>query len=69
MKVIGKHRELLIDLLIYYMNKDSHNHIQFANFINEEDPTGRYFINAYIDDYKERVLPYNLHPNKKLGIK
>ena len=69
MKVKGKHRELLTELLIYYMNKDSHNHIQFANFINEEDPTGRYFINAYIDDYKERVLPYKLHPNKKLGIK
>jgi len=69
MKVIGKHRELLIELLIYYMNKDSHNHIQFANFINEEDPTGRYFINAYIDDYKERVLPYKLLSNKMLGIK
>jgi len=69
MKVIGKHRKLLIELLIYYMNKDSHNHIQFANFINEEDPTGRYFIKCYIDDYKERVLPYKLHANKMLGIK
>jgi len=69
MKVIGKHRELLIEMLIYYLNKDSHNHIQFANFINEEDPTGRYFITAYIDDYKERVLPYKLHSNKMLGIK
>ena len=67
MKVIGEHRELLIELLIYYLNKD--NHIQFANFINEEDPTGRYFINAYIDDYKERVLPYKLLSNKMLGIK
>ena len=79
MKVKGKYRELLIEMLIYYMNKDSHNHIQFANFINEEDPTGRYFIKCYIDEYKERVayideykeqvFPYNLHPNKKLGIK
>ncbi len=67
--VTGKHRELLIELLIYYMNKDSHNHIQFANFINEEDPTGRYFIKCYIDDYKERVLPYKPHSNKTLGIK
>ena len=58
MKVIGKHREILIDLLIYYMNKDNNNHINFANFINEEDPMGRYWITAYIDDYKERVLPY-----------
>jgi len=67
MKVIGKHRELLIEMLIYYLNKD--NHIQFSDFINEEDPSGRYFITAYIDDYKERVLPYKLHANKILGIK
>ena len=67
MKVIGKHRELLIEMLIYYLNKD--NNINFANFIDEEDPTGRYFITAYIDDYKERVLPYKLHANKILGIK
>ena len=52
MKVKGKHRELLTELLIYYMNKDTPNHIQFANFINEEDPTGRYFIKCYIDEYK-----------------
>ena len=66
MKVIGEHRKQLIDLLIYYLNKDNYgvNH----NFINEENPTGRYWVNAYIDDYEERVLllPY---PNKKLGIK
>ena len=67
MKVKGKHRELLIEMLIYYLNKD--NHIQFSDFINEEDPSGRYFITAYIDDYKERVLPYKLHANKILGIK
>jgi len=69
MKVKGKHRKLLIELLIYYLNNDNNNHINFANFINEEDPSGRYFITAYIDDYKERVLPYKLHSNKMLGIK
>jgi hypothetical protein len=69
MKVKGKHKELLIEMLIYYLNKDNNNHIQFANFINEEDPTGRYWITAYIDDYEERVLPYKLHANKILGIK
>ena len=67
MKVKGKHRELLTELLIYYLNKDNHD-VKFANFINEENPTGRYWVNAYIDEYEERVLllPY---PNKKLGIK
>jgi hypothetical protein len=79
MTVTGKHRKQLIELLIYYLNKDKYNTINFANFINEEDPTGRYFIKCYIDEYKERVayideykeqvFPYNLHPNKKLGIK
>ncbi len=69
MKVKGKHKELLIEMLIYYLNKDNNNHIQFANFINEEDPTCRYWITAYIDDYEERVLPYKLHANKILGIK
>jgi hypothetical protein len=49
------------------MNKDKT--VKFGDFINEEDPTGRYFITAYIDDYKERVLPYKLHSNKMLGIK
>jgi hypothetical protein len=68
MKVKGKHRELLIDLLIYYLNKDNHD-VKFANFINEENSTGRYWVNAYIDDYKDRAIPWNLHPNKKLGIK
>ena len=54
MKVKGKHRELLTELLIYYLNKDNHD-VKFANFINEENPTGRYWVNAYIDNYKERV--------------
>jgi hypothetical protein len=48
-------------MLIYYLNKDNHD-VYFANFINEENPTGRYWINAYVDDYKERVLPYKQLP-------
>jgi intein-encoded DNA endonuclease-like protein len=69
MTVTGKHRELLIELLIYYLNKDNHD-VYFAKFINEENPTGRYWIDAYIDDYKD--LEYyiiNNSPNKMLGIK
>ena len=54
MKVKGKHRELLIDLLIYYLNKDNHD-VKFAN-------TGKYWVNAYIDEYEERVLPYKQLP-------
>ena len=61
MTVTGKHRELLIEMLIYYLNKDNHD-VYFAKFINEENPTGRYWINAYIDNHKERVLPYKQLP-------
>ena len=64
MKVIGKHRELLIEMLIYYLNKNNPN-VQFTDFINEENTAGRYWINAYIDNHKERVLPYKL-PYKQL---
>ena len=69
MKVIGKHRELLIELLIYYLNKDNYNHIQFGTFINEEDPMGRYWTKCYIDEYKDRILQYKPNTNKTLGIK
>jgi hypothetical protein len=51
------------------MNKDSHNHINFAYFINEETDHGKYWVTAYIDNYEERVLPYKQHANKILGIK
>ena len=67
--IMGKHRELLIEMLIYYLNKDSNNHINFANFIDAETAVGKYWIIAYIDNYEERVLPYKSHANKTLGIK
>ena len=56
-------------MLIYYLNKDSHNHIQFAYFINEEEPMGRYWTKCYIDEYKDRILQYKPNTNKTLGIK
>jgi hypothetical protein len=49
MTVTGKHRELLTELLLYYLNKSNHN-VKFANFINEENKAGRYWIKCYIDD-------------------
>ena len=66
--VTGKHRELLIELLIYYKNKDNPNHIQLTDVFDDENPSGRRWVSAYIDEYEERelLLPY---PNKKLGIK
>ena len=57
MKVTGKHRELLVELLIYYLNKDNNNHINFANFINAKTATGRYWIKCYIDKNVELPKP------------
>ena len=51
-------------MLIYYLNKDNYNHINFANFIDAETDHGKYWITAYIDNYEERVLPYKSHANK-----
>ena len=68
MKVTGKHRELLVELLIYYLNKDNNNHINFANFIEAETDHGKYWITAYIDNYGATwVVPYKQHANKNAG--
>jgi hypothetical protein len=53
------------------MNKDNHNHIQFAYFINEEEPMGRYWTKCYIDEYKDRTPEWIKHKisYKTLDIK
>jgi len=62
-KIIGKHRELLIELLIYYLNKNNPN-VQFTDFINEENTAGRYWIRCYIDDNDAlgKLAPQNNNP-------
>ena len=50
--VTGKHRELLIELLIYYKNKDNPNHIQLTDVFDDENPSGRRWVSAYIDEYE-----------------
>ena len=52
MTVTGKHRELLIELLIYYKNKDNPNHIQLTDVFDDENPSGRRWVSAYIDEYE-----------------
>jgi len=53
--VTGKHRELLVELLIYYLGKNNPN-VNFANFITTETPIGEYWIECYIDDYGDSML-------------
>ena len=55
MKVKGKHRELLVELLIYYLNKNNNNHINFPNFIVAETDGGEYWIECFIDKYEDRT--------------
>jgi hypothetical protein len=50
--VTGKHRELLIELLIYYKNKDNPNYIQLTDVFDDENPSGRRWVSAYIDEYE-----------------
>ena len=62
MKVIGKHRELLIELLIYYLRGDD----SMANSFNEsiiksimeQNAAGDMWIEYYIDD--EGALRMNI---------
>ena len=69
--VTGKHRELLIELLIYYLNKDNNNHINFANFIDAETAVGEYWIESFIDKYEDRTPEWIKHKisYKTLDIK
>jgi hypothetical protein len=52
MTITGKHRELLIELLIYYKNKDNPNYIQLTDVFDDENPSGRRWVSAYIDEYE-----------------
>ena len=57
MKVIGKHRELLIKLLLYYLdNMESDHTIMKRNLINnvkKQNVDGKWYISYYIDQWGE----------------
>jgi hypothetical protein len=52
MTVTGKHKELLIELLIYYFRTKKFNHkYTDENDIKEKNEYGQWYINYYLNDY------------------
>jgi hypothetical protein len=54
--VTGKHKELLVELLVYYLNKV--NPVgrvdKIAINIKEQNEDGQWYINYYLNDYGNR---------------
>lgn len=54
MVVKGKHREILIDLLIYYLDNTREQLWKvdpIIDYIKERDSNGEWYIEYYIDDF------------------
>lgn len=55
MKVIGKHRELLIEMLIYYLRTNGFNPVKMVDKmiinIKAQDSDGKWCIKYYIDNF------------------
>jgi hypothetical protein len=52
--VTGKHRELLVELLIYYFRTKKFNHKytdEMVNDIKEQNEDGEWYINYYLNDH------------------
>ena len=62
--ITGKHRELLIEMLIYYLDQSSNNDDEIKAYyksiiasIKRRDRFGEYWIEHYIDNYNNRIAP------------
>ena len=51
--VTGKHKELLIELLIYYLNKGNAVGMvdKIVDDIKAQNKAGQWYINYYLNDY------------------
>jgi len=51
--VTGKHKEILIEVLIYYLNKaNPFGRVdKIVNNIKEQNEDGQWYINYYLNDY------------------
>ena len=56
MVVIGKHKEILIDLLIHYLANTNVNNEFIIDYIKERNSDGKWYISYYIDQWGE--LPW-----------
>jgi hypothetical protein len=50
-KVIGKHKEILIELLLYYLVKQKNLNPDFLNNIKEQNEDGQWYTNYYLNNY------------------
>jgi hypothetical protein len=57
MKVTGKHRELLIELLLYYLNKNypEMNYSSIIGSVKKRDAFGEHWIKHYIDNGNKHI--------------
>jgi hypothetical protein len=64
--ITGKHRELLIELLIHYLDNTRERLWEvdpIINYIKERDSDGDWYINHYIDKWNKRTNYYEPQHN------
>lgn len=53
--VTGKHKEILVELLIYYLRTNGFNPVKMVDKmiinIKAQDSDGKWYVNYYINDY------------------
>ena len=53
--VTGKHREILVELLIYYLRTNGFNPVKIVDKmiinIKEQNKAGQWYINYYLNNY------------------
>ena len=63
--ITGKHREYLIELLLYHVGQPSKDddaiqayYTSISSSIEQRDTFGEYWIEHYIDNYNNRMAPW-----------
>lgn len=60
--ITGKHREYLIELMLYYIRTQQETYgINIGvsmDDIRQQNAMGNYWVTYYIDDYMDRMIPW-----------
>lgn len=60
--ITGKHREYLIELMLYYIRTQQEtygiNTGVSIDDIRQQNAMGNYWVTYYIDDYMDRMIPW-----------
>jgi hypothetical protein len=56
--VTGKHKELLVELLIYYLNKGNVVGMvdKIVDDIKAQNKAGQWYVNYYLNDYGSVII-------------